>query len=227
MMSADYDNLWRLAERVYRSSLRPRDAQSPEDVFTIMAAGAELGFGPMTSLRVVRTMHQQISLDAAAQLGLALKAGVRASWVEATPARCVLELVRGESVHREAWTMDRAKQAGIAGGTVWRRYPMEMLQSRCITSAIRRFAPDVLGGALYSPDELAGIETKQPAPQHQAEQLEQDPVEAAVAYLRKTGELDAVLEEFGPCDEWPLLDEVRAWLQARRAGAADEDLETE
>ena len=53
-------------------------------------------------------------------------------------------------------TMEDAKRAGLLGKTSWQRYPEDMLFARALSRGARRFCPDALGGAIYTPEELEG-----------------------------------------------------------------------
>ncbi|CAM3538021.1 RecT-like ssDNA binding protein [Tsukamurella ocularis] len=52
------------------------------------------------------------------------------------------------------WDMARARNAGLTGKDVWRKYPGAMLRSRAITEAARMWASEALFGVVYTPEEL-------------------------------------------------------------------------
>lgn len=52
------------------------------------------------------------------------------------------------------WTLDRAKEADLAGKGTWKKYPAAMLRARAITEVCRMGASEVLMGVLYTPEEL-------------------------------------------------------------------------
>lgn len=59
------------------------------------------------------------------------------------------------------FTMEDAKRAGLLekGESNWKKFPSDMLQSRCATKAIKRIAPELLleSGGVTSPDEVSDI----------------------------------------------------------------------
>lgn len=72
---------------------------------------------------------------------------------------CVIEfwekLDKWEAIGTETFTMDDAIRASLTGNPSWKKFPSSMLFARCLTSGIRTYAPDVLGGVTsYTPDEL-------------------------------------------------------------------------
>lgn len=70
-------------------------------------------------------------------------------------ARAVLVRVDDPDFEFSAeWDMNRARQAGLVGKDVWKKYPGAMLRSRAITEVIREGASEVLVGMIYTPEEL-------------------------------------------------------------------------
>lgn len=122
-----------------------------------MLVGESLGMPPGAALMQVQIIKGRPTLGAAAQLALAHQAGHRTTWTESTSARAVLSMVRAgtDTAVTTAYTMKEARNAGL-GGRAWSSYPAEMLRARCITRAIRQWCPEVLGGALYDPEEIGG-----------------------------------------------------------------------
>lgn len=69
---------------------------------------------------------------------------------------------------RIMWTMDRAKQAGIARNAMWGKYPRQMLRSRTISEGVRTVYPGATSG-LYEEGEVADIVASEaPVTPHQA-----------------------------------------------------------
>jgi len=52
------------------------------------------------------------------------------------------------------FTIEEAKTAGLAGKDNWKGYPSDMLFARALTRAQRRYAPDIWGGSVYTPEEV-------------------------------------------------------------------------
>jgi hypothetical protein len=117
--------------------------------------GMELGIGPMQAIRSIHIVKGKPVLDAALMLALAIRAGVKAQWLEQSDQCAKLRLVReGFEPHTQTFTMEDAKRAGLAGNDNYKKHPAAMLRARCISSAMRAFCPDVLGSAVYVEGEI-------------------------------------------------------------------------
>jgi hypothetical protein len=118
--------------------------------------GAELGLGPMESLRAVYLVDGKPQLSAELMLRLAMRAGVRIEWTESSDTAVKARFTRsGFPAHEEAFTMRDAERAGVAHKDPWKRYPRNMLRARCVSNALRGWAPDVLGAGVYTEGEIA------------------------------------------------------------------------
>lgn len=54
---------------------------------------------------------------------------------------------------RITWDMSRAKQAGLGGKDMWKKYPRQMLRARCVSEGVRSIFPAATAGT-YVPEEL-------------------------------------------------------------------------
>ena len=131
----------------------------PNAIAACILTGAELGMGPMESLREIHVVQGRPTLSAGAMLARAIRAGVRVEWVCSTSTEATLRLSRDGSSYEQSWTLEMAKRAGLTGKTgPWQTYPDAMLRSRCISAAVRAFCPDAIGGGgLYAPEEAESI----------------------------------------------------------------------
>lgn len=141
-------------------NLLPDGIKSQGDAFMIVMAGAELGMGPMASIRSLHIIKGKVTMSAELILGMLLSQGVKAKWVTSTNDAAELELTRpGSDPHRESFTMEDAQRAQLLGNGSWKKYPKAMLRARCISAAARAYAPDLMaGGGVYTPDELEVID---------------------------------------------------------------------
>lgn len=164
------DDATKLANTLGRANLLPAHIQGAPDAVLLMLSGAELGFGPMASLRLFHLVEGRVTLAAEAMLAIVASKGVVFRWIETSETRAEIELARGGGFapFSTAFTMDDAKRAGLCdpqpkSGKVrqnWVRYPAAMLRARAISAACRAYCPDLLsGGGLYTPDEIESIET--------------------------------------------------------------------
>lgn len=88
--------------------------------------------------------------------GLLIRAGHRVEVLHAddTEVRMQLHRVDGQPGGQARWTIREAMRAELLVRTNWRRYPGDMLWWRCLARLTRRWAPDVVMGLGYVPDEL-------------------------------------------------------------------------
>lgn len=118
--------------------------------------GLELGLGPLEAMRSIHVIEGRPSMSAELMLGRAIRAGVRVTWLQldAKAAAVKLERAGHPTLQRFAFTMEDAQTAGLAGRGPWKSYPAAMLRARCISAALRAYCPDVLGGGIYTPEEM-------------------------------------------------------------------------
>lgn len=148
--------MWWLMERLSGTGFLPDAIKTPGQALAIVLAGRELGLGAMASLRGINIIKGKVSISAATQLGLMLKAGIKIKWIEQSAARACIELKReGMEAAQFSFTMDEAKQAGlVGGGGNYSKFPPAMLRARAITTGARAYAADILNDC-YDPAELA------------------------------------------------------------------------
>jgi len=134
----------------------PRDmVGQPAAIVAAIMTGAEIGIGPMQALRSIHVIEGRPTLSADLMLSLALRAGIRVSWLEKTETVARVRLSReGHGTHEHSYTIGEAKRAGLSGRANWKRYPAAMLRARCISAALRAWCPDVLGAGVYVEGEI-------------------------------------------------------------------------
>jgi len=152
------DSLFRLADELLPSGMLPDHLQNSGAVVAVILAGRELGLGPMASIRSIHLVKGKVVIDAAAQLALLHRAGIRSRWREKTGSVAALELSRnGHDWRVFSYTIEQARIAGLIGSPVWKKHPGAMLRARCVSSAARAYAPEILMGC-YTPGEAAEID---------------------------------------------------------------------
>ena len=157
--ASDLDGLMRVADMLGKAGpMLPAHIKSPGEALAVIMAGAELGIPPMASLRGIHLVKGKVGMDYSLMIGLLRRAGYGVQWVSQSATRCELLLTyRDGATHTEVWDVDRAKKAGLWGGSgPWSNYPQTMLTARCVSSAARAFAGDVLAGC-YSMEEVREI----------------------------------------------------------------------
>lgn len=125
-------------------------------------AGMELGISPVAALRGLYIVEGQITL-AYPMIGALIKKSGKYDYRirEKTAEACVVEFFEfGESVGFESLTMKQAKERGLdqygAGKAKepWRKFPENMLLSKCMSNGAKAYCSEVFFGSVYTPDEL-------------------------------------------------------------------------
>lgn len=152
------------AQTYVRSGLLPKAVNTPEKAVLIMATGRELGIGGLYALRNIHVIDGKPTCAAELMMALAKRDhGEDAIHVvESDNQHCVVVVRNGSHEGRFTWTIEDAKQAGLAGKEVWAKYPRAMLRSRAVSEACRATFPGSIGG-LYTPEELGADMTMAPS----------------------------------------------------------------
>ena len=146
------------AKTLVESGFLPKAIRTPEQAMAIIQTGKELGLQPMQSIRSIHIIEGRpcMSADLIAGLALSRHPGGTLRVVETTNERCLVVAARAGNEPTEIeFTIQDARNAGLAGKDVWRKYPRAMLRARCLTEAARCIFPDIVAG-LYDPEELDG-----------------------------------------------------------------------
>lgn len=145
------------AAMLLKSGLAPQSLKTPEAALFVILAGRDLGLSPTQALRSVNVIQGKVEVAADMQLALFKRSGGRGEWETLTDTAAMLVLTHPNGdKHRESFTMEDAKRAGL-GGPNWAKFPKAMLRSRCITAAMKSAGFDVLAG-VYAPGEVGGPE---------------------------------------------------------------------
>jgi hypothetical protein len=153
--------------------------------------------------------------------------------------------INGEVIGTSKCDTDDAKRMGLSGRGTWQKYPRQMRTARAVTEGVNAFMPEVIGGSIYTPEELgddSGVNggeggaspskvassgtilpsstlTLKPAEQEQDEKVEAMIVEAITT-------MDAAEETL----EGEVIDPIPGWVEAAKAFFAslskDEKLES-
>ena len=133
----------------------PEPARKAATLAVIMT-GDELGVPPMAALRGMFILNGKVGMDYSLMVGLLIRAGYKVVWKSkgGTGAELHLTSPAGDT-HTEAWDVQRAKTAKLWGKSgPWTDYPEAMFTARCVSSAARAFAGDVLAGCYASEEEI-------------------------------------------------------------------------
>lgn len=187
-----------LGTTLIKSGMLPQGVKSPEAAVAIILKGRELGVPPMQALSHIHVISGKPTLSAELMLAMVMKAGHEVWIVETNGERCAIAGKRRGSDREQSLTfsMEDAKRAGVLNNPTWKKYPDAMLRARAISAFCRMFAPDVLMGASYTPEELGAevdgegevldVTYSEPQEEPAAVVMESDPTPAPVAPQERT-----------------------------------------
>jgi len=193
--------------------LLPESLKTEGEICAVLLAGAELGVPPMAALRGLQVVRGKVIISYDLMVGLLRRAGYKIEWLAASATKAQLRLTAPDGTqHTEAWDQERAKKAGLWGNKgPWSQYPETMLKARCVSSAARAFAGEVLAGVYC--EEAAEIgPSAQVMPIRTVEARGETDGEIVDA---ETGEVhEALPATFGKCKT---IEQMVAWIEAKRA----------
>ena len=171
LMPATFDDKYQMAGILCRSGLIPQGLNTPEKVCVALEWGHELQLSPMVAVNNIAVINGKPTLSADL-MGALVKRSPEYGGIEWTcqteeKAECVITriLPNGkEEKYTSTFTIEDAKNAGLIGKDVWRKYPKRMLKHRCMAYGLRDVFPDLLAG-LYSPEEMESVEAEPQIPQ--------------------------------------------------------------
>ena len=172
------ERVWKLAQTIAGTDFVPRGLRGNVAAITAaMLTGREIGIGPMHSLRAIDVIDGRPSLSAELMASLVLRSGHYLWCAESTAETCTMVGRRIDWPDRipdqeVTWTIDDAKQAGLAGKGNWQKYPRAMLRARATSELCRGVFADVVERVGYVAEELGG----DPQPHDQAVEVVRDVV---------------------------------------------------
>jgi hypothetical protein len=132
---------------------------NPQKIVATILKGRSLGLDDMSSLTAIHIIEGKAGLAAETMVSLVRKRGHSITFDVKPGASCAVTGTRKDNgdTGSVTWTMQMAKDAGLAGKDNWKRYPDAMLWNRAVSQLCRMLFADVLMGTSYSPDELEEI----------------------------------------------------------------------
>lgn len=154
---ASLPDMVRYAEQLANANLLPGQyRKQPANVLYAMEYGRTLGITPLAAITGIHVIEGKPSASAALISGLVRQAGhrLRVRMENGTAVATIHRSDDPEFEFRAEWTMDRAKNAGLANKDVWKKYPQAMLKARAISEVARDACEEVLFGLHYTPEEI-------------------------------------------------------------------------
>jgi hypothetical protein len=157
----DMGMLLQVAKTIFDSGVCPREITSEKAAFAVMLAGAELGLGPMQSLRCIQIVKGKLSFTAEFTVAQCV-ADPRCRYftlVETTDKAAIYETQREGAAQptRLSYNIQQAQRAGLLSNNTWKNHPEAMLRARCAMALARAVYPDLTNGVRL-PDEVEEIE---------------------------------------------------------------------
>lgn len=137
-----------------------QDAKEAAQAAVKVMAGAELGIGPVASMRGVDIIKGEVSLGAGLVAAIVRRSG-RYDYevVHWDDEGCTIAFSRDGKPLRPSISFEKsdAVRAGLANGDNYRKYPRAMYFARAMTMGARAHCPDLFAGSIYTSGEL-GVE---------------------------------------------------------------------
>ncbi|MFI7096805.1 recombinase RecT [Streptomyces lydicus] len=147
---------WGFAQALAGSSILPRQYQgNAGSILWALEFGRGLGLDVITTIQSVHIIQGKATMSADLMASLCRRAGhrMRVSGDETNAKVVIFRADDPEFPFEVSWTMDRAKQAQLTSKDTWKQYPAAMLRARAISECVRMACPEVLHGAIYTPEE--------------------------------------------------------------------------
>ncbi|MEU8682957.1 hypothetical protein [Streptomyces sp. NPDC048611] len=172
-LASNLRDMVRYAEELANAQLLPGQyRRQPANVLYAMEYGRTLGITPIAAITGIHVVEGKPTASAALISGLVRRAGHKLR-VRGNDKEAWAQIIRSDDPdydgYQVTWTMDRARQAGLANKSVWKQYPAAMLKARAITEVARDACEEVLFGLHYTPEELGenvnedGVPVSEPA----------------------------------------------------------------
>lgn len=157
--SFSFVDMQRMAVAVAKSNLF--GVKDADQALSLMMIAQADGIHPATAARDYSIIQGRPAKKAEAILRDYQRAGGRVEWHERSDKIADATFSHPlSSPIRITWTIDMAKQAGLAGKDNWKGYPRAMLHARCVAEGCRASAPGATGG-MYTPEEINDLPPEQ------------------------------------------------------------------
>lgn len=158
----DLNEAYRLAQVIHMAGLQPKDLNTPEKIMVAIMHGMEIGLKPMQAMQRIAVINNRPTIWGDAAIGLVYSSGLCEFVKEAIEGQgdartavCEAKRIKSTVVTRATFSVSQAKEAGLWGKDIWKKYPDRMLAMRARGFALRDAFADVLGG-MYLREEIEG-----------------------------------------------------------------------
>lgn len=151
------DAAYQVAERLSQSAFVPAQFKGKAvELTAAILAGIEVGLSPMAAMRSFDIIQGTAAPRAITLRAIVQSHGHEMVLVESNSSRCKMRgKRRGSDQWQEVvWSMDRARDLGLAGKDGWKKQPAAMLIARATSELARLIASDAILGIGYSAEEI-------------------------------------------------------------------------
>ena len=145
----DAERLLMYANWACEKKVAPKNMDQAQ-YFMILQAGMGLQMNVMQVRSSLCIVNGRVSIYWPETIARASRAGYIVTPVEETKEKAVVEIViEGRKPYTATFTKEDADLAGLTVGdraAIWKKYPKDMLFWKAAARAIRKYAPEVLGG---------------------------------------------------------------------------------
>lgn len=149
------NEIFSLGEIFAQSGLFPDATSSAQAIVKIMA-GAELGLPPIVSMTGIHIVKGKVTLSATIMATILQQSGKYSYKVlELTEKVCKIEYYENDDkLGISVFSYEDAVKAKLAAKDNYKNYARNMLFARAMSNGVKWFCPEVLGGPVYTPEEL-------------------------------------------------------------------------
>jgi len=200
------DDIWKLAQSIAKSGLF--GMKTPDQAMALMCIAQAEGRHPALAARDYHIIQGTPAKKAEAMLRDFLESGGRVEWHELDDkaADATFSHHAGGTV-RIRWDQARIAQAGLGSNPMHKKYPRQMLRSRCVSEGVRTVYPMATSG--FSVLEEIG----EFGPQRQAEPIDVTPRADLDAFAGVSPPIDD-MHESAMAAAWDGTEHFRAWWKA-------------
>lgn len=161
-----FSDMQHMAETISKSKLF--GSMDPTQALSLMLIAQAEGLHPAIAARDFDIIQGRPSKKSEAMLRSFLVSGGRVKWHELTDTKADATFTHpaGGEV-RIDWDIKRAQIAGLGGKDMYKKFPRQMLRSRCISEGVRTVCPSATSG-MYVPEEIEDMDNAPPAAEPEA-----------------------------------------------------------
>lgn len=157
-------------ETLLQSGLCPNGLKSKAGVAMVLLRGQELGLGATQALEGLHPINGRLGMSVHLMVALMLRAEIELETVESTAEVCSVKGKRGKRTESITITMEelsrvtveewhptergRKVKTKLTDRETYKNWPVDMLYARAMSRLARRLAADVIGGLVYTHEEI-------------------------------------------------------------------------